>query len=311
MRYGKKIKYLKKNFFSIQDILNWTVNKFNKNNIFYGHGTNNAWDEALQLILPSALLSVYSSKKVLNYQLNNIEKKNILYKIQKRVQKRIPVPYLTNKSWLCETEFYIDARAVIPRSPIAELIFDNFRDLIKISPKNILDLCTGSGCLAIISAKKYPEAHVDASDYSIPALNVAKINIKKHNLEHKIQLIKSNLFENIIPKKKYDVIVTNPPYINQELMSKLPKEFLYEPKIGLFGGIDGLQYVRKILRFAAHFLSEDGILVCEVGYNMITLMKEYKNIPFLWIDCIDDAVGVFMLTKKELKKQNLLNKIYA
>lgn len=298
----KKLNIFKKNLFSIQDILNWTVKKFNKNNIFYGHGTNNSWDEALQLILPSILLSIYSSKRVLNYQLNNIEKKNILYKIQKRVQKRIPVPYLTHKSWLCETEFYIDARAVIPRSPIAELICDNFRDLIKIYPKNILDLCTGSGCLAIISAKKYPKANVDASDYSIPALNVAEINIKKHNLENKIKLITSNLFENIVPKKKYDVIITNPPYVNKKLMSNLPKEFSYEPKIGLFGGMDGLQYIRKILHSAVHFLSENGILVCEVGYNMMTLMKEYKNIPFLWIDCIDDAVGVFVLTKEELKK---------
>lgn len=302
IKYEKKLNIFKNNLLSIKDILNLAVKQFDKNNIFYGHGTNNAWDEALQLVLPSLALSIHSSEKILNYQINSIEKKNILYKIQNRIQKRIPVPYLTHKSWLCETEFYIDTRAVIPRSPIAELVSDNFRDLIQFSPKNILDLCTGSGCLAIISAKKYPKAYVDAIDCSIPALNVAKINIKKHNLEHRIQLIASNLFQNITPKKKYDLIITNPPYVEKQLISKLPKEFLHEPKIGLSGGADGLKYIRKILHSSVHFLSEQGMLICEVGYNMINLVKEYKNISFLWVDCIDDTEGVFILTKEELKK---------
>ncbi|MDQ1237523.1 MAG: 50S ribosomal protein L3 N(5)-glutamine methyltransferase [Wigglesworthia glossinidia] len=298
----KKLNFIKKNLFSIKYILEWTVKTFYKSDIFYGHGTNNARDEALQIILPSLLLPINSSKKILNYQLSYKEKNMIINKIKKRIRNRIPAPYLTHKSWLSGVEFYIDKRVIIPRSPIGELIVDNIRGLINFYPKNILDLCTGSGCLAIISAKQYPKADIDASDYSIEALHVAKINIKKHNLENRIKLIKSNLFNNLSSKKKYDLIITNPPYVKRKSIYQLPKEFLYEPKIGLIGGEDGLKYIRKILNSAYHFLSENGFLICEVGHNMENLIRQYRNTDFFWPDCIDDAIGVFVLTKKSLKK---------
>ncbi|BAC24555.1 yfcB [Wigglesworthia glossinidia endosymbiont of Glossina brevipalpis] len=286
---------------SIRDLLRWAITQFNTNNICYGQGTNNELDEALQLIFSSLKLSTNYSKELLDSKLTKKEKKIVINNIKKRVKERIPTSYLINKAWLCSLEFYVDERVVIPRSPIGEIITDNFRDLIKFKPKNILDVCTGSGCLSIIAAEVYSEAFIDASDISEGALNVAKFNIKKYNLQNRINLVLSDLFSNIYFKsKKYDLIIINPPYVNKTVMNSLPKEFLHEPEIGLFGGNDGLVLIRKILNESANFLSDNGVLVCEVGENMSIISQEYSNAPFIWIDCIDESLGVFMINKKNL-----------
>lgn len=284
---------------TVYDTLNVTYNKFLKSDIFYGHGTDNAWDEAIYLILSILDLSKNLSKKVLNSYID-IKKNKIIQKlINKRINKRIPIAYLTNKAWFCGHKFYIDKRVLIPRSPIAEIINNKFSSIINYEPYHILDMCTGSGCIAISCSYKFPNAKIDASDFSKKALAVAKKNIFLHKLENKISLIHSNLFSAI--NKKYDLIITNPPYVYIKDIKKLPKEYLYEPIIGLNGGSDkGLNIVYKIISCAKKYLTNQGILICEVGKNMSFLKKKYNNIPFKWLKLNNGGQGIFALNKYQM-----------
>lgn len=295
MKISKKINYQH----TIYNTLNNTYNKFLKSDIFYGHGTDNAWDEALYLILPILGLSINISKKKLNSYIS-VKKNKIIQKlINKRIYKRIPVSYLTNKSWFCNHEFYVDKRVLIPRSPIAEIIKNKFSSLINYQPYRILDMCTGSGCIAISCSYVFPKAKIDASDFSIKALAVAKKNILLHKLENKIFLLHSNLFNSI--NNKYDLIIANPPYVYIKDIKKLPKEYLYEPIIGLNGGDNkGLNIVYKIISCAKKYLTNKGILVCEVGKNMSFLKKKYNNIPFKWLKLNNGGEGIFVLSKSQI-----------
>jgi ribosomal protein L3 glutamine methyltransferase len=284
---------------TLQDMIRWTVSRFNAANLFYGHGTDNAWDEAVQLILPTLYLPIDVPPHVLNSRLTSSERLRVVERVIKRIKDRTPVAYLTNKAWFCGLEFFVDERVLVPRSPIGELIQAQFEPWLVNEPTRIMDLCTGSGCIAIACAHAFPDAEVDAIDISADALQVAEQNIQDHGLEQQVFPIRSDLFRDL-PKEQYDIIVTNPPYVDQEDMNSLPDEFKHEPELGLAAGTDGLKLVRRILANAPHYLTEKGILVCEVGNSMIHLMDQYPHIPFTWLEFENGGHGVFLLTREQL-----------
>ncbi|KAA8996957.1 50S ribosomal protein L3 N(5)-glutamine methyltransferase [Affinibrenneria salicis] len=284
---------------TLQDMLRWTVSRFNAANIYYGHGTDNPWDEAVQLVLPSLYLPLDTPPEMYAARLTASERQLIVERVVRRVNERIPVAYLTNKAWFCGLEFYVDERVLVPRSPIGELINQRFAGLIEEAPHYILDLCTGSGCIAIACSSAFPQAEVDAVDISADALAVTEQNIAAHGLEQVVTPIRSDLFR-ALPPIKYDLIVTNPPYVDAEDMSDLPQEFRFEPELGLAAGNDGLTLVRRILACAPDYLSDDGVLICEVGNSMVHLIEQYPDIPFSWLAFDYGGDGVFMLTREQL-----------
>lgn len=284
---------------TLQDMIRWTVSRFNAAQLFYGHGTDNAWDEAVQLILPTLYLPIDVPPHVLNSRLTGSERLRIVERVIKRINERTPVAYLTNKAWFCGLEFFVDERVLVPRSPIGELIQAQFAPWLLDEPTRIMDLCTGSGCIAIACAYAFPDAEVDAIDISADALQVAEQNIQDHGLEQQVFPIRSDLFRDL-PQEQYDIIVTNPPYVDQEDMNSLPEEFKFEPELGLAAGSDGLKLARRILANAPNYLTDNGILVCEVGNSMVHLMKQYPDIPFTWLEFENGGHGVFLLTKQQL-----------
>lgn len=284
---------------TIQDMVRWTVSRFNAAQIYYGHGTDNSWDEAMNLILPSVYLPLEIPAEIYSTKLVASERHRIVERVLRRINDRIPVAYLTNKAWFCGLEFYVDERVLIPRSPIAELINKRFEPLIADEPEHILDLCTGSGCIAVACAYAFPDAEVDAVDISVDALAVAERNIEAHELTHRVMPIRSDLFRDI-PEIKYELIVTNPPYVDAEDMSDLPEEFRREPELGLAAGSDGLKLVRRILADAPDYLTDNGLLICEVGNSMVHLIEAYPDIPFTWLEFEHGGDGVFMLTREQL-----------
>lgn len=284
---------------TIQDMLRWVISRFNAANIYYGHGTDNCWDEALQLVLPSLFLPLDIPQQLWVSRLTLSERHRIVERVLRRVNEHIPVAYLTNKAWFCGHEFYVDERVLIPRSPIGELINKHFASIIDYEPVTILDMCTGSGCIAIACAYQFPQAQIDAVDISADALAVAEQNIAAHGFSERIVPIRSDLFLNM-PMIKYDLMVTNPPYVDAEDMSDLPAEYLVEPKLALAAGSDGLKLVRRILANASRFLTDNGVLICEVGNSMLHLIEQYPDIPFTWLKFEQGGDGVFMLTQKQL-----------
>ncbi|CAK9885488.1 MAG: 50S ribosomal protein L3 glutamine methyltransferase [Candidatus Erwinia impunctatus] len=284
---------------TIQDMLRWCVSRFSAADIWYGHGTDNPWDEAVQLVLPTLYLPLTTPQEMLLARLTPSERQRIVERVIRRVNERIPVAYMTNKAWFCGHEFYVDERVLIPRSPVGELITDRFSSLLPESPSLILDMCTGSGCIAIACALAFPEAEVDAVDISPDALAVAEHNIELHGLEQQVTPIRSNLFTDL-PAVPYDLIITNPPYVDEEDMSDLPQEYQHEPELGLAAGNDGLDLVRTILAIAPDYLSENGVLICETGNSMVHLAEQYPEIPFRWLSFAQGGDGVFMLTRQQL-----------
>ncbi|AAU37872.1 HemK protein [[Mannheimia] succiniciproducens MBEL55E] len=287
------------NLHSIKDYLRWTYSNFNRSDIYYGHGQDNSWDESTQLVLSGLDLPLDLPQELYNANLTQAEKETVINLVIKRLAKRLPVAYLTNSAWFCGLEFYVDERVIIPRSPISALIENRFQGIIVKEPKRILDMCTGSGCIAIACAEQFKEAEVDAVDLSIDALNVAEINIDRYNLSERVFPIQSDLFDNV-PADKYDLIVSNPPYVDREDLADMPEEFHYEPEMALGSGVDGLTITKQILANAANYLNDDGVLVCEVGNSMIHLIEQYPDVPFNWVELRNGGVGVFVLTKAQL-----------
>ena len=232
-------------------------------------------------------------------RLTLVEKERVIHLIETRLGTRQPVAYLTNSAWFCGSEFYVDERTIVPRSPIGELIMQKFAGLIDHEPKRILDMCTGSGCIAIACAQQFLEAEVDAVDLSLDALDVAQINIERHGLAERVFPISSDLF-NDIPKDKYDLIVTNPPYVDEEDLDDMPQEFHFEPEMSLGSGADGLDITKRILAQAADYLTDNGVLVCEVGNSMVHLIEQFPTVPFNWIEFKNGGLGVFSLTRVQL-----------
>ncbi|MGL5727640.1 MAG: 50S ribosomal protein L3 N(5)-glutamine methyltransferase [Plesiomonas sp.] len=284
---------------TVQDMLRWTVSRFNAAGIYYGHGTDNPWDEALSLVLPTLYLPLDLPQEMRNCRLIPSERHRVIERVVRRINERVPVAYITNSAWFCGMEFYVDERVLVPRSPIGELIQNHFAGLLPREPKRILDMCTGSGCIAIACAAQFPDAEVDAVDISPDALSVAEQNIYAHGLEQQVTPIRSDVFRDL-PQDKYDLIVTNPPYVDAEDIADMPDEYRHEPEIGLASGSDGLKLTKRILACAPDYLSDDGVLICEVGNSMIHLEAQYPDVPFTWLEFEHGGLGVFMLTRQQI-----------
>lgn len=290
---------------TIQDMMRWTYSHFNASDLYYGHGVDNPWDEAQQLVLNGLYLPMDVPEVMYSSHLTRGEKERIIEMVHQRLGMRKPVAYLTNSAWFCGAEYYVDERVIIPRSPIGELIQQGFTGILRAEPKRILDLCTGSGCIAIACAERFSSAEVDAVDISSEALDVAQINIEQHQVSHRVFPIKSDLF-NDLPVDKYDLIVTNPPYVDEEDLGDMPEEYHHEPALALGSGIDGLEITKRILTQAADFLTDNGVLVCEVGNSMVHLIEQYPNVPFHWVELKNGGLGVFSLTREDLLKHKHL-----
>ena len=249
----------------LADFLYWAEEYFVANKLIFGHGTNNAWDDAVAIARYVLNLSPNVNRNVLNRILSEKEKEALLNLANRRVNECIPVPYLTNEAWFCDEKYFVDERVIIPRSPFAELIRNKFKPWLKIETINsILDLCTGSGCIAIACANAFPQALIDAVDISQAALEVANYNIQRHKVSNRVQTIYSDLFQNLLGKK-YNIIISNPPYVSAKEHYCLPAEYQNEPKLALISGNDGLDCTRKILAQAYDFLHPKGLLFVEVG----------------------------------------------
>lgn len=290
------------NLQTIGDLIRWAISRFNAAGLYYGHGTENSTDEAFSLILHSLFLPHDINPIFLQSRITDEEQQELEKKINLRITDNIPVPYLVKEAWFAGLPYFVDERVLIPRSPIAELIEAEFQPWINPNAvDSILDLCTGCGCIAIACAKAFPLALVDASDISQDALDVAKVNVLRHGVEDQVDLHPSDLFKTL-PKKKYDIIVSNPPYVDADDMAALPKEYLHEPQLALAAGTDGLDFAIKILKEAPEYLKDHGILVVEVGNSELALAEKFPSIPFTWMEFQNGGGGVFLLTAKQVQE---------
>ncbi|MBC3764532.1 50S ribosomal protein L3 N(5)-glutamine methyltransferase [Neptunicella marina] len=286
---------------SIYDFVRWSVSRFNDAGLYFGHGTDNPWDEALSLILQLLHLPPEGNEQILQARLTRSEKQLIVENVLERVQRRVPIAYLTNQAWFCGHPFYVDERVLVPRSPIGELIEKRFDSWLTEEPQHLLDMCTGSGCIAIACAMAFPEAVVDAVDLSEDALAVAEMNIQEYDLSNRVFPIQSDLFNNL-GSQQYDLIVSNPPYVDVEDMDNLPDEFRHEPEMGLAAGDDGLDLVHTILTQAASHLTDKGWLIVEVGNSQVHMELQYPHLPLQWIEFERGGHGVFAISKADLVK---------
>ena len=293
---------------TVHDWLRFAVSKLNQADVYLGHGTDNPWDEAASLLAFVLHMPPFTDEKLYATRLTRAEREHFISLLQQRIEQRIPSAYLTQQAYFAGLTFYVDERVLVPRSPIAELISDKFiRQLHGKTPQHILDLCTGSGCIAIACAYAFDDAQVDAVDISPDALEVAQLNIEHHGLEHRVFPILSDGYS-ALTGMQYDLIVTNPPYVDADDMADLPDEYRHEPELGLASGVDGLALTRRILRDAAAHLTDDGVLICEVGNSMVQLQHDFPDVSFDWLEFSHGGLGVFAITKTELERcQHLFN----
>ena len=290
-----------RDFNSIIDFIRFGLSRARAEPLHYGHGTDNAWDDILTLVLGSLSLPIGVDPLLLQAQLTKDEKTFLCQQLKRRIVDRVPVPYLTHEAYFCDLTFYVDERVLIPRSPIAELINQQFSPWIQADTvERILDLCTGGGCIAIACCAAFPEAQVDAVDISSDALAVAEMNRQRHGVQDQLTLIESDCFA-AVPAVRYDIIVSNPPYVGSDEMQTLPNEYRHEPVLALETGNNGLAIVDTILHAAHEYLTDDGILVVEVGNSEEALVDAYPDVPFVWLDFEHGGQGIFLLTAKEIK----------
>lgn len=286
----------------LQTMLDWVrfaTSQMNQADLFFGHGTDNAWDEAVVLVshclsLP-ADLAQKTSDRLFSARLTMQEREAVYALLSQRIETREPLPYLTNQAWFCGLPFYTDRRVLIPRSPFAELIQDEFSQWLAHPPQLIMDLCTGGGCIAIALAYAFPNAQVDALDISEDALAVASENIEAHGVEDRVFAVQSDVFSGV-HGHKYDLIVANPPYVDAEDMADLPQEFLHEPALALAAGDDGLDIVETILREATSYLTEAGWLFVEVGNSQVHMEHRFPGLDVEWIEFSHGGDGVFAVS---------------
>jgi ribosomal protein L3 glutamine methyltransferase len=291
-------------FQTVRDWLRYAVSRFRAADLSYGHGTTNAVDEAAYLILHTLHLPIDQLEPWLDAQLLPSERQALAKIIATRVGTRKPASYLTNEAWIQGHSFYVDERVIVPRSYIGELLAGHLAEVVQ-EPTAItraLDICTGSGCLAILAAIAFPYASIDASDVSAAALEVARRNVREYGLEGRISLMQSDLFA-ALSGRRYDLILANPPYVREDAIAAFPPEYAAEPRLAHAGGVDGLEFVRRILAVAADHLSAAGILVVEVGSGRALLEQQFPRLPFLWLDTANSEGEVFALTQGELARQ--------
>ena len=286
---------------TLRDFIRWALTQFNRHNLYYGHGTDNAWDEALHLVLGSLHLPWDTDERLLDARLTQLEREKLLHLIQQRCEQHTPLPYLLGESWFAGLAFKVDPRVLIPRSPIAELIEQGFSPWVDAlePPKRILDLCTGSGCIGIACAYAFPVAEVVLADISQDALDVAEENIARHHLLSRVKTHCGDLFREL-DGETFDLIVSNPPYVDARDLATMPEEYRQEPELALAAGEDGLSLVRVILAQARHHLTPQGLLVVEVGNSDEALEALLPQVPFLWVEFESQARGVFVLTADQL-----------
>lgn len=285
---------------TLRDFLRFAVSRFQQAGLVFGHGSDNAHDEAAYLILHTLHLPLDMLEPYLDAALLADEKTELLDKLRERIEQRIPVAYITQHARQGDFDFYVDERVIVPRSFIYELLGEPLSPWIEYPElvHRALDLCTGSGCLAIQMAAHYPAAQIDAVDISLDALEVAAVNVEDYGLQERIQLVHTDLFEGL--EGTYDLIVSNPPYVDAESVGALPEEYLHEPELALGSGEDGLDATREILLQAAKFLNPRGVLLVEIGHNRDVLEREYPELPFVWLDTSGGDGFVFLLTREQL-----------
>lgn len=285
---------------SILDFIRWGASQFRAAELSFSHGMASALDEAAYLVLHSLHLPVDTPELYFASKLTQSEKQTVVTILERRIIERKPAAYLTHEAWFAGLPFYVDERVLVPRSPIAELIEKQFypwTDEAQVA--HVLDLCTGSGCIGIACAYAFPRAEVDLSDISADALAVAKLNIERHGVQAQVQTIESDLFTNL-SGKRYDLIVSNPPYVDAAEIAEMSSEFQHEPLLGLAAGVDGLDIVHRILATASEHLNDHGILIVEVGNSQFALAEAYPEVPFQWLEFERGGDGIFLLTVAQL-----------
>jgi len=287
---------------TVRELIEEGARSFERADLWFGHGSDNAVDEAAELVFFGARLRHEDAGKIYDDVLPREQVKSIRELFDRRIRERLPAAYLTHRMWFAGHEFYVDERVLVPRSPIAEIIEAQFAPWID-APRvrRVLDIGTGSGCIAIAAALALPQANVDAADLSEDALAVTRINIERHGLSSRVRAIRSDVFSSLV-NQRYDVIVSNPPYVGDEELASLPAEYGREPRLGLHGGSDGLDIVRRILREAPEHLEPNGILIVEVGNSEDALVAAFPRAPFTWLEFERGGGGVFVLTAEQLNE---------
>ena len=289
---------------TIGEMLEYGQMLFENSDIYFGHGTDNAWDEAVYLLSSVLNLPPNADRSLLGNSVSDNDQEKITALFHRRIDERVPAPYITKQAWFCTLPFYVDERVIVPRSPIAELIYNQFQPWCIETPNKILDLCTGSGCIGIACAYAFERAEVVLSDISPDALEVTAINIDQHDLNSRVSAIESDLFSafEASAKHSFDLIVSNPPYVDADDLAKMPDEYSHEPDLALASGDDGLDFTRRLLREAANYLTEQGVLIVEVGNSSVALEKAFPQVPFTWLEFTEGDGGVFVLTRTQLRQ---------
>lgn len=284
---------------TVRDYLRYVSSRFADSPLYFGHGTDNVWDESVQLVMRSLHLPLENNTLFLDARLTREERALILERMQRRIDDRVPLAYLLGEAWFMGLPFHVDERVLVPRSPLGELIQGGLQPWLGNKPVGrILDLCTGSGCIGIAAASVFEDAEVDLADISTDALDVAAVNIDYHEVGDRVSTVRADVFDGL--EGRYDVILSNPPYVDADDIADMPAEYGHEPELGLAAGGDGLDIAHRILSRGADYLNPGGLLIVEVGNSWVALQEAYPDMPFTWLEFENGGDGVFLLTAEDL-----------